>query len=440
MQWASTAGRTRVSVTIQILMRSKTVLVSIVLVIAVIAVAFALRRRGGASVVVDAGVVTRRATFRSTVTASGEVVATRYADVGSDTMGRIVKLPVAEGDRVKTGQILARIDAVQAQSEASSSAEQVQALEAEERAAGEAVHAAAAEVAAAASRAREAEQQFARRQDLNVRGLIPTSEFDTARAALETATAQVASARATADQASQVLASASRRVAQGRAQRMRADDVLKKTSVVSPIDGVVTRLGVREGEMVVVGIQNQPGTTLMTISDLTSVNAEVKVAEADVLRIAIGQPASVTLEALPGKRFTGRVLEVGASALPLSGASAAAREFRVVVRLDAPDPGLRPGMTCDAEIITKEKQNALTVPLQAVVLRSPSSGAQAQPGVFVISANTVTFTPVTQGAIGGIDIEIEGVQEGVAVVVGPFQVLRELQSGAVVRVSQTPSR
>jgi HlyD family secretion protein len=360
--------------------------------------------------------------------------------VGSDTMGRIVKLPVAEGDRVKTGQILARIDAVQAQSEASSSAEQVQALEAEERAAGEAVHAAAAEVAAAESRAREAEQQFARRQDLNVRGLIPTSEFDTARAALETANAQVASARATADQASQVLASASRRVAQGRAQRMRADDVLKKTSVVSPIDGVVTRLGVREGEMVVVGIQNQPGTTLMTISDLTSVNAEVKVAEADVLRIAIGQPASVTLEALPGKRFTGRVLEVGASALPSSGASAAAREFRVVVRLDAPDPGLRPGMTCDAEIITKEKQNALTVPLQAVVLRSPSSGAQAQPGVFAISTKTVTFTPVTQGAIGGIDIEIEGVHEGAAIVVGPFQVLRELQSGAVVRVSQTPSK
>ena len=113
---------------------------------------------------------------------------------------------------------------------------------------------------------------------------------------------------------------------------------LAKTSIVSPIDGVVTRLRVREGEMVVVGIQNQPGTTLMTISDLGAINAEVKVAEADVLRVVVGQRAVVTLEALPGKRFAGRVIEIGASALPVAGTGAAAREFRVVVRLDPPDP------------------------------------------------------------------------------------------------------
>ena len=109
--------------------------------------------------------------------------------------------------------------------------------------------------------------------------------------------------------------------------------MLRKTDIVSPLDGVVTRLPVREGEMVVIGIQNMPGTTLMTISDLADVNAEVKVAEADVLRIRGGQPATVTLEAVPGQEFTGEVVEVGASALPTVGAGAAAREFKVKVRL-----------------------------------------------------------------------------------------------------------
>ncbi len=143
---------------------------------------------------------------------------------------------------------------------------------------------------------------------------------------------------------------------------MRARDVLDKTSIVSPIDGVVTRLRVRNGEMVVVGIQNQPGTTLMTISDLGAIDAEVRVAEADILNVARDQKAEVTLEALPGKKFSGKVVEIGASALPVTGA-AAAREFRVVVRLDAPDAGLRPGLTGDADIVTSERTNVLTVPV-----------------------------------------------------------------------------
>ncbi len=416
-------------------MRTRKLAFLLVFLLAIAAAVVVARRRAPQRALVDAGAVVRQATFRSSVTASGEIVATRYADIGSDAMGRIVSLPVAEGDRVKAGQILARIDAVQAGSDAAGSAAQVQALEADERAASEQVRVAMAEVAAAESRARDADQQLARKKELSAQSLVPASELDTARAAADTAAAQVASARAAADRARQAFTSASRRVAQARAQRVRADDILRKTSVVSPIDGIVSRLRVREGEMVVVGIQNQPGTTLMTISDLTAVNAEVKVAEVDVLRITVGQPANVTLEALPGKRFTGRVLEVGASALPVAGTSAAAREFRVVVRLDAPDPGFRPGLTCDAEIITSERTNVLTVPLQTVVLRSPSPGAPDRPGVFVIKGDGVAFTPVTQGPIGGVDIEIEGVAEGTPVVVGSFQVLRELKDGAAVRVS-----
>ena len=389
-------------------------------------------------VTVDVGAVTRRAHFQSSASASGEIVATRFADIGSSAMGKIVRLPVAEGDRVRAGQLLARIDPVQAESEASGAVAQMRSLEAEQAAAAEQIRAAASDRSAAEARARDAEQQFARKRDLIAQGLIASSEFESARAAAEAAVAQVASSSAAVERARQGMEAAARRVAQANAQVQRAGDLVDKTSIVSPIDGTVTRLRVREGEMVVVGIQNQPGTTLMTISDLGGINAEVKVAEADVLRVTVGQPAHVTLEALPGRTFAGRVVEVGASALPVTGTGAAAREFKVVVRLDEPDAGLRPGLTCDADIVTAALTDVLTVPLQSVVLRRPQADAPERPGVFVVEGERVRFVPVTSGVIGGLDIEVAGVAEDAAVVVGPFQVLRELNDGAPVRVAPVP--
>ena len=393
--------------------------------------------RGPDAVEVDAGSVTRQARFQSSVSASGEIVATRYADIGSSAMGKIVSLPVAEGDRVRAGQLLARIDPVQAESDASSAVAQMRALEAEQAAAADLVRAAMSDREAADARARDADQQFARKQELNQAGLIPVSEFDTAKAASAAAGAKVASAGAAVDRARQALEAAARRVAQARAQVQRASDVVSKTSIVSPIDGTVTRLRVREGEMVVIGIQNQPGTTLMTISDLSAIDTEVKVAEADVLRVKRHQPATVTLEALPGRTFSGRVVEIGASALPVTGSGAAAREFKVVVRLDQPDDGLRPGLTGDAEIVTAQLTGALTAPLQSVVLRRTKPGEPERSGVFVVDGDRATFTPVTPGIIGGLDIQVTGVAEGAPIVIGPFQVLRELSDGAPVRVATT---
>jgi HlyD family secretion protein len=391
-------------------------------------------RSGPARVEVDVAPVTRRATFRSTASASGEIVATRYADIGSSAMGKIVSLPVAEGDRVRAGQLLARIDPVQAQSEASGAAAQLGALEAEQAAAAEQIRAAASDVSAAEARARDADQQFARARELRDQGLVPLSEFDTARAAADAASAQVSAARAAVERARQALEASARRVAQARAQVVRTSDIVAKTSILSPIDGTVTRLRVREGEMVVVGIQNQPGTTLMTISDLSAIDAEVKAAEADVLRISHGQTATISLEALPGRRFTGKVVEIGASALPITATAAAAREFRVVVRLDTPDPLLRPGLTCDADIVVSERRNVMAVPLQSVVLRRDGEGGD-QSGVFVVVDGKARFTPVTPGVIGGLDIEVDGVDERAAVVAGPYQVLRELTDGMLVRSS-----
>ena len=391
-------------------------------------------RRGPTRVTVDVGAVTRQAQFRSTVTASGEIVAMRYADIGSSVMGKIVSLPVAEGDRVRAGQMLARIDPVQAQSDASSAAAQVRALEAEERGAAEQIRSATADLAVAEARARDAEQQLTRKRELYQQALTSAADFESGREAAEAARGQVASVQATIDRARQTADAAARRVGQARAQQTRAADLLSKTAIASPIDGIVSRLRVREGEMVVVGIQNQPGTTLMTISDLGAINAEVRVAEADVLRVVAGQAAVVTLEALPGRQFPGKVVEIGASALPVSGTGAAAREFKVVVRLDHPDPGLRPGLTCDVEIVTSERPNVLTVPLQSVVLRSmPPAGERA--GVFLLADGQARFTPVTSGVIGGLDIEVSGVAEGAEVIVGPYQALRDMVDGTLVRVS-----
>lgn len=407
--------------------------VGIVGLLVVLVVAVLVMRRGGGGVEVDAAPVARKAAFRSFVTASGQIVAQRYADIGSSVMGKLVDLRVKEGDKVTAGQVLARIDAVQAAAGASAAASRVRAAESDARAAGEQLAAARADLEAARARETEAQQTLRRSQDLRRDGLVPVADLDRAKANADAAAAQVSAAQATIRRLTQALESAARRQAEAVADSTRARDVLEKTDIVSPIDGTVTRLPVQQGEMVVIGIQNQPGTTLMTVSDLAAIDAEVKVAEADVLRVQVGQSATVTLEALPGVSFPGRVVEVGASALPVTGSGAAAREFRVKVRLEHPAASLRPGLTCDVEILTAERQGVLAVPLQAVVVR-PTTTGQDQTGVFALDGRNVRFQPVKTGLIGGLDIEVSGIDEGAPIVVGPFQALRDLQSGQAVRV------
>ena len=403
----------------------------ILLVVGVLAavggVAYFVSRSGNAGVVVETTKVAPVDTLQSFVTASGEIVATRYADIGSAVMGRLVELVVKEGDAVKAGQVLARIDPVQASSSADAAAASVGALEADARAAATQVRAAQAALEEARSREKEAAASWTRAQELQRAGLLPQSDFDKASMAGTSTAAQVAAATASFERAQQALASADRRIAQGRAENTRARDMLSKTEITAPIDGIITRLDAEQGEMVVMGVQNQPGTILMTISDLSAVNAEVKVAEADVMRLSNGFASTVTLEALPLQKFTGRVVEIGASALPQVGTQAAAREFRVKVRLDGPASSLRPGLTCDTEILVAERKNALTVPLQSVVEKDGKTG------VFVVRDGSVMFTPVTTGIIGGLSIEVDGVGVGTEIASGPFQTLRQLRDGDRVR-------
>jgi HlyD family secretion protein len=325
---------------------------------------------------------------------------------------------------------------VQARSQRDAAAAQVSALLAERDAARQQRTAAVADLDAAQARAQEAALAADRATTLFAAQLLSTAERDTARAAADAAAAQVRAARAAQARAEDAVRSAERRVTQAQAQAAGAGDLLAQTDITAPIDGVVSRLQVRQGEMVVIGIQNQPGTTLMTISDLSAINAEIRVAEADVLRLAINQPATITLEALPGQRFTGRVIEIGTSALPVgtgTASTAAAREFRVIVRVDTGGVALRPGLTCDAEVLTDTRTGALVAPLQAVVLRPSGDGGEDRPGVFAHRDGRVVFTPVTTGIIGGLEIEVEGVSEGLPIVTGPFQVLRTLEDDAAIR-------
>lgn len=407
---------------------------TIVLVILVIAVAFAAWRSRSTSsgIEVTANTVSRVALLQSQVTASGEIVASRYAEIGANVMGRLVSLSVREGDTVRAGQVLARIDPAQASATADAADAALGALEADAKAAATQVRSAQAAANEARARATEAAAALERARQLRDSGLLPAADFDKAVSAEGAAAAQLASTTAAVDRAQQAAAATDRRVAQGRAERVRARDQLSKTYVTAPIDGVVTRLDVEVGEMVVIGVQNQPGSILMTVSDLSAINAEVKVAEADVMRLSNGLPSTVTLEALPDQRFPGRVVEIGASALPQIGTQATAREFRVTVRLDPTKTALRPGLTCDAEIVAAERRNVLTVPLPAVVERDGKTG------VFVLSNGIAKFTPVTTGIIGGLSIEVDGIAEGTTIVAGPIQVLRDLADGAAVRVAQAP--
>ncbi len=385
-----------------------------------------LTRGAGEGPEVTTTSVERVASLQSLVTASGEIVASRYADIGSNAMGRVVALTVAEGDQVTAGQVVAQLDPVQAAAAADGADAAVRALDSDTQAAAAQVRTARAMLDEARSRNVEAAAALERGRQLREAGLLAAAEFDRLTATAAAGQAQEASARIAVETNELSRTSSQRRADQARAERARVRDQLSKTTITAPIGGTVTRLDVELGEMVVMGVQNQPGTTLMTISDLSTINAEVKVAEADVMRLVVGQPATVVLEALPGQRFPGRVIEIGASALPQIGAQSA-REFRVKVRLDRSDLPLRPGLTCDAEIVAADKSNVLVVPLQSVIVRN------GQQGVFAPDGDRARFTPIAAGIIGGLQIEVSGVAEGTEIVSGSIQTLRDLQDGAQVR-------
>jgi HlyD family secretion protein len=289
-------------------------------------------------------------------------------------------------------------------------------------------------------------------------------DYDAKKAAYDTDVASLAQADAQLNQAKAQTASARGHLDQQFAQLRFNEDALSKTVTIAPFDGVVTNLPVREGETVVVGIQNAEGSTLMTIADMSVVTAEVKVDETDIVNVKIGQPADVTVDAIPGQVFKGHVTLVGDQALLRSTGVATsqsttgteeAKDFKVVVTIDSPNDLLRPGLSTTAKVTTAAKSNVLSLPIQALTTFTPptapnnsnveaastSSAPKAAPqqGVYVIDKDAhgkqrAKFVPVTTGITGATDIEVlDGLKEGQEVVTGPYKTLRTLKNGALLK-------
>lgn len=412
-----------------------------------------------------------RGDLASIVSASGEVKPKTYVNIGANAFGKIIHLYVKEGDRVKRGQLLAQLENVQSAADVNASKASLEAAQTDSVAADAALTTAQADMNRAKSDYERARLDWTRAQGLFKDALIPASQYDSQKAAYETADAGLAQAKARVAQAKAQKDSADRRIQQGRANLTHASDVLQKTSYAAPFDGVITNLPVREGETVVIGIQNSPGSTLMTLADMSVITAEVQVDETDIVNVRLGQPAEVTIDAIPKKTFKAVVSEIGNNAIVRSTgvstsqqttASQEAKDFKVVVTLADPPSDIRPGLTSTAKITTASRSNALSIPIQALTVRKQAdlekradekgsvqaaaprpetSKAKANEeiqGVFVLRNRKAEFVPVQTGIAGVTDIEVlNGLKDGDEIVTGSYKVLRTLRPGVAVKVDNS---
>src|ERR1700680_35481 len=312
------------------------------------------------------------------VSASGEVKPKTYVNIGANAFGKITKLYVREGDRVKRGQMLAQLENVQPAADMDATQPSLEAARTDAVAAEAALNTSMADLNRAKSDAERSDLDWSRAQGLYKDALISKSDYDMQKAAHQNAVAGLAQAQARVAQAKAQKDSADRRIGQAGANLTHASDVLKKTTYQAPFDGVITNLPVREGETVVIGIQNSPGSTLMTLADMSVITAEVKVDETDIVNVHLGQQAEVTIDAIQKQVFKGTVTEIGDNAIVRStgvstsqqiSTSQEAKDFKVVVTLQDPPEDLRPGLSATAKITTATRANVLTIPIQALTVR-----------------------------------------------------------------------
>lgn len=421
-------------------------------------------------VTVQTGRVARE-DLTSLVTASGEVRPKNYTNVLGEGIGKITDIVVNEGDHVKKGDVLLHLESVQPGADVQAQQASIDAAIAAMKGASANYDSAVATVAQRQSDMNKAMLDWQRSQQLFKEQLISKQDYDASKstydgavAALNAAKAQLDSSMATRDQARFNLD-------QARAVLAHQEDVLRKTTYRAPIDGIVSYIAVRVGENVVPGIQNATGSFLMTISDMSVVTAEVKVDETDITSVKDGQPADVTIDAMPDKVFKGHVTEVGELAILRTSGEAAmtettantqeARDFKVVITLDNPPVSVRPGLSLTAKIQTAQKQNVVTIPIQAlaertqkeldeakngtsdnVTLAASKSESDSQKneiqGVFVVRNGKAQFVPIHTGITGVTDIEVtDGLREGDLIVTGSFKALRSLKTGASVKIDNS---
>lgn len=455
-------------------------IVGIVVLILVAGGVFASVRMNQRGIVtVQTGKVVRQ-DLTSLVTASGEIKPRNYYNIGANVMGRITDINVREGDKVGKGQVLAKLESVQAEADVTaqnaalnSALADATASEAGVKAMDENLLTAAATIDRSKADLERARLEFDRAKKMLEEKLIPRQEFDSKKASydslaagLRESEARLSQMKAQREQTAAQLNSSQRRVAQVRATLTRFDDVLKKHLAVSPIDGLVTNLPVRVGEIVVPGVQNSAASLIMTIADMSLITAEVKVDETDIVNVKLDQAADVTIDAIPNKTFKGHVIEIGNTAILRSTGLAAsqsavssqeAKDFKVVVALDNPPTEIRPGLSCTAKVITATRQKALAIPIQALTVRQrgdlepePKGGVQAAPksdpvadkakkeelqGVFVVKGEKAEFKEVKTGITGTTDIEVlTGLNDGEQIITGSYKVIRTLKNEAKIKI------
>jgi HlyD family secretion protein len=376
----------------------------------------------------------------STVSASGEIKPKKFVNIAADISGRITDLYVKEGDTVKQGQMLARIDATR--------------LEAGKEQSEQAVQAARADLTRAEADLEQARLGFERSKRMHAEKLISDQQFDQADADLKMKAAAVDAQK--------------RRIRQQEAMLASTSDDVRKTIVVAPMGGVVTSLNKEQGESVI-GAQSFSPTVIMTVGDVSAFEVEVLVDETDIRYVTLGQTADVRVDALEGVKLKGEVTEIGSSAIPRgqSQATAAAssntgnqaKDFKVTVTLKEPPPTLRSGLNATADIMTARKEKVLAIPIQAVVVREvskegkvidpnalqasegepanagPRAKGDEKEGVFVVSGGIVNFRPVKTGIVGESEIEVtEGLKEGDEIVTGSYKTLRTLKDQAKIKI------
>jgi HlyD family secretion protein len=424
-------------------------------------VGFSVYRSRKNVVEVQLGKVEKR-DLAQVVTASGEIKPKTYVNISANAFGKIVKLYVREGDAVKQGQMLAQLENVQSSAEVAAMSASLDASRTDAVAADAAMKTSQADLNRARADHERTQLDYSRAEGLYKAQLISKAEYDSRKNAFESADAGKAQAEARIAQFKAQRESAGGRVNQARATLTRASDVLSKTVYTAPYDGVVTNLPVREGETVVIGIQNSPGSTLMTIADLSVITAEVKVDETDIVNVKLDQSAEITIDAIPGKIFKGKVTEIGNIAVIRStglatsqttAGSQEAKDFKVVVTLEEPPANLRPGLSTTTKITTASRSGILVIPIQALTIRQKSdlekkaeedSAQAASParsekkeelqGVFVVRNNKAEFVKVETGITGVTDIEVvSGLKENDEIVTGSYRVLRTLRNGAGVK-------
>ncbi|HUR79405.1 MAG TPA: efflux RND transporter periplasmic adaptor subunit [Thermoanaerobaculia bacterium] len=346
----------------------------------------------------------------SKVSANGRIDAKRKVDLSSHVMGQITNLAVREGDAVKKGDFLLQIDRKQLAASAEGAAASMRAQFSDRD--------------AARANLVEAERNYERARSNFAERIIPQAELDRARAAVDSARASVSAI----DQ----------RIGQARANVAVARDTLSKTTMTAPMAGIITALPVEEGEVAVIGTMNNAGTKLLTIADMSEVEAVMEVDETDIPNVKIGQRATVTIDAYPNKTFNGRVTEVASSPIARTGGSAGgeAINFEVKIQLENPPEGVRPGFSASADIITGTREKVVAIPIQALVVREKKEGKKSkdEEGVYVHKDGKAQFVPITVGLAGESSIEVtKGLSEGQEIVTGPFRALRELKDGTKVR-------